>query len=405
MSSNPVVYFDIAFAGQPAPSRKNGNRVVFELYSHQVPKTAENFRALCTGEKGESNSVKLAYKGSGFHRVIPSFMIQGGDFTNGDGTGGVSIYGEKFPDEDLTAAKHDRPFLLSMANAGPNTNGSQFFITTVPTPHLDGKHVVFGRVLAGRDVVRRIENGPTGANDRPVQAVTIEDAGQFSEEQAQAKDYGIEVDPTGDKYDEFPADYEGDEDIEESPEAALKIATDLKAIASKQFSAGQYAVALDKFQKALRYANIHPVVPEDSSPDLKKEYETLRIASTLNAALCALKVNDRPSAALAKKLATNAIDIIGKAQQEANKGNWDSTSKTVPTPHTDKLKQDMAKAYFRRALSLIQVNNFDEASFDLEKALTFAPDDAAIKREQAHLIEKRKAKLAAQRKQFSKMFG
>lgn len=138
----------------------------------------------------------------------PKFMIQGGDFTNGNGTGGISIYGEKFADEDLTG-KHDVPFLLSMANAGPNTNGSQFFITTVPTPHLDGKHAVFGRVLAGKDVVRRIEAAPTAEQDRPVQPITIAKAGQLPEGET---DYGIEADATGDRYEEYPEDMEGTKD-------------------------------------------------------------------------------------------------------------------------------------------------------------------------------------------------
>ena len=146
---------------------KNYGQVIIELFSDIVPKTAENFKILCKDKM---------YKGIPFHRVIKGFMIQGGDTTNKNGSGGMSIYGSKFADENFIV-KHDEPGLLSMANSGENTNGSQFFIITKPTPHLDNKHVVFGKVIDGLDIVYRIEKTQTDHNDKPINEVIIEDCG------------------------------------------------------------------------------------------------------------------------------------------------------------------------------------------------------------------------------------
>merc|ERR1712154_210677 len=164
----PKVFLDVSANGE------NVGRITMELRSDVCPKTAENFRCLCTGEKG------FGYKNSVFHRIIPGFMCQGGDFTNFNGTGGKSIYGRKFDDENFVL-KHDEVGLLSMANAGRNTNGSQFFITTAKTPHLNGKHTVFGKVIDGYQVVKRMEEEGS-RNGATRNKVVIADCGELNKE-------------------------------------------------------------------------------------------------------------------------------------------------------------------------------------------------------------------------------
>ena len=172
-AGNPRVFFELMLDGEPA------GRIEMVLRADVVPKTAENFRALCTGEKGVGESgKKMSYKGTSFHRIIPGFMCQGGDFTKHNGTGGESIYGGKFPDENFDL-EHTGAGILSMANAGPNTNGSQFFLCTAKTDWLDGKHVVYGSVTKGLDVVQACEavGSQSGATSKPV---VIADCGQIA---------------------------------------------------------------------------------------------------------------------------------------------------------------------------------------------------------------------------------
>lgn len=350
-------YFKISIDGKIQPT------IYFELFDNVVPKTVKNFASLCNGFEKDGRC--LTYKGSRFHRVIKNFMLQGGDFTRGNGTGGESIYGEKFEDENFEL-KHDKPFLLSMANAGPNTNGSQFFITTVPTPHLDGKHVVFGKVIQGKSTVRTIENLET-KNDDPVVPVVIEECGTCTKDQIEAP----KPDVTGDSLEEFPDDYEGDK----SETAIFKIASDLKGIANKQFAQQNLDTAVAKWQKALRYLMEYPVPNDDSkeSPDFWKEYNALRYSIYANLALVALKQN-KPQEAI-----RNANIVI-----EASNS-------------TELEKQ---KAYYRLGCAQGLLKNFEES----EKALAKAGNDPAISKKLAEIRQKKKDYKKRQQKAYAKMF-
>ncbi|MCO5553123.1 hypothetical protein L7F22_006644 [Adiantum nelumboides] len=293
---NPRCFLDISIGGE------SEGRIVIELYPDVVPRTVENFRVLCTGELGSSpkTGVPLHYKGVPFHRVARG-LIQGGDISAHEGSGGESIYGPTFDDENFQL-KHERKGMLSMANVGPNSNGSQFFIATTRLPQLDGKHVVFGKVVKGMGVIRNIEHVPTDEDGIPLRDVFIEDCGQILE----GDDDGVAgFFKDGDTYPEYPAD------LAEQPESCLwwvDAVDSSKTFGNNSYKKGDYKMALRKYRKALRYLDV--CWEKDGLDEDKTDY--LRIVKThilTNSSACKLKLGDARGALLDTEFATrNGIE-------------------------------------------------------------------------------------------------
>ncbi|CAJ2654236.1 unnamed protein product [Trifolium pratense] len=344
-------------------------RILVELYKDVVPKTAENFRALCTGEKGigPNTGVSLHFKGSCFHRIVKGCMIEAGDISAGDGTGGESIYGLKFEDENFEL-KHERKGMLSMANTGPNTNGSQFFISTTRTTHLDGKNVVFGKVVKGMGVVRSIEHVTTGDEDRPVLDIKIVDCGEIPE----GEDDGItNFFKDGDTYPDWPVD------LAESPselEWWLKSVDSIKALGNEYYKVlkQDYKMAIRKYRKALRYLDIcweKEGIDEDKSSGLRKTKSQI----FTNSSACKLKLGDINGALLDTEFAM---------REGINN----------------------AKALFRQGQAYMVLNDIDAAVESFKKALTLEPNDGGIKKELAAARKKISNRTDLEKKAYSKMF-
>ncbi|KAK6461334.1 peptidyl-prolyl cis-trans isomerase CPR6 [Scheffersomyces coipomensis] len=365
--SNSIVYFDVTANGE------DKGRIVFELFNDVVPKTAENFRALCTGEKRVSpkSGKPLHYKGSIFHRIIKDFMCQGGDFTHGTGIGGESIYGEKFEDENFKLT-HDQPFLLSMANAGPNTNGSQFFITTVPTPHLNGKHVVFGKVIQGKSIVRKLERCDKGENDKPVEDWIINDCGELPSTYEPVS--GVTNDEFGDIYEEVLTD--NDTIDVNDPQSVFKAVTSIKDIGTKLLKEGNLEKSLEKYTKASSFLSDY--FPEDLSKEDLETVVNLKISCFLNTALVALKLNDGKKTIDAANSALEIEEIEDKSK---------------------------AKALYRKGMGYLLAKDEESAQKALEEALTIQPNDASILKGLQDVKLKIKVRKEKQKKAMSKFFS
>ncbi|XP_006213657.1 peptidyl-prolyl cis-trans isomerase D isoform X2 [Vicugna pacos] len=357
--SNPRVFLDVDVGGERV------GRIVLELFADIVPKTAENFRALCTGEKGigPTTGKPLHFKGCPFHRIIKKFMIQGGDFSNQNGTGGESIYGEKFEDENFHY-KHDKEGLLSMANAGCNTNGSQFFITTVPTPHLDGKHVVFGQVIKGMGVARILENVEV-KGEKPAKLCVIAECGELKD----GDDWGIfPKDGSSDSHPDFPED--ADINLKDVDKILL-ITEDLKNIGNTFFKSQNWEMAIKKYTKVLRYVEASKAVTQEADA---AKLQPVALSCVLNIGACKLKMSDWQG----------AVDSCLEALE---------------------IDPSNTKALYRRAQGWQGLKDYDEALADLKKAQEIAPEDKAIQAELLKVKQKIKAQKDKEKAAYAKMFA
>ncbi|GAA98178.1 uncharacterized protein L969DRAFT_85894 [Mixia osmundae IAM 14324] len=393
----PRVYFDITINDGPA------GRIAFELFSDVVPKTADNFRQLCTGEKG------FGFADSKFHRIIKGFMIQGGDFTRGDGTGGRSIYGEKFEDENFKLT-HDKPFLLSMANAGPDTNGSQFFITTSKPAHLDGKHVVFGKVIGGRQVVRMIEDSKTNAQDAPSETIAIAKCGELQPDEPLGTADASQADDTGDQYENVVSD---DEHEINKPEVTLEIAQNLKAIGTKLFKTGDFSRAQGKYAKAVTYLDHFGTQLAEPNAELAKGLADTKISCLLNVALMGVKsgaaANVRTGiASCTKVLSLRAEEEDSPKPEDLRWSEHKRSQKVEQGSPKDASREatpdEKTKALYRRGTLRTIVGDFNEALVDLKQAASMS-DDPAIARQLETTKAKANAEKQKQRQRMAKMFS
>ncbi|XP_037871386.1 peptidyl-prolyl cis-trans isomerase D [Bombyx mori] len=337
--TNPFVYLDISIDGVSA------GRIVIELRSDVVPKTAENFRALCTGEKGIGVYGKpLHYKGVRFHKAVNQFMVQGGDIVNGDGSGGESIYGPKFEDENFTLTA--KSGVLAMANEGrPDTNSSQFCITTIPCPHINGTNVIFGEVVAGFELVDEMQRYGEGDDGRPGAECVIEDCGEITEQNWDV----CCRDGTSDKIPEFPTDWRNIGAV--SLDDLISCIRDVKAAGNGMFSERRYKAAIRKYRKCLRYVDyalsIVQGMHEKETEHIIDLTSTFILQCNLNLAACYSRTEDYRACI---ECCTQVLDR---------------------SPRNE-------KALYRRGQANFALKNYEAALSDLRRAERASPHNRAV---------------------------
>eukprot|EP01012_Entosiphon_sulcatum_P006187 TRINITY_DN12898_c0_g2_i1.p1 TRINITY_DN12898_c0_g2~~TRINITY_DN12898_c0_g2_i1.p1 ORF type:complete len:380 (-),score=57.41 TRINITY_DN12898_c0_g2_i1:93-1232(-) len=364
-------YLEISIEGVAA-----GPRVVVELYEGHAPLACANFRQLCTGERGTGpiTGKPLHYLGSTFHRVIPGFVVQAGDFSEGNGRGGESVHGRQFADDPGgLKLKHDRAGVLSMANSGkPNTNGSQFLILLTAAPHLDGKHVVFGRVVRGMNTIRRLERVDTGPADKPVQKCEITACGQLLPEEF-GDDKSPEVGEDGDRYLDYPEDQSAMDTLIQAVQAAEEV----RQLGNQQFQAGEIEGAVVKYSKALRYLDYaFRLMPADAGEAAVAQVTVRekKVPCLANRAMCELKLRRWRDA----------------------KATCDRLLALDPTN---------AKGLFRRAQASKELREWEDAETDAQEALRAAPTDPAIKKLLQEVRQETQAQKSSAQRQYSRMFA